>query len=416
MIRWAVALVLFVPQDAALRHVEEISASTHAYRVTQGGTMDGVNCRSPIGGGFGIWTQSWESNRAVRLENVGDTDLLDPWLSNGRNDFRSVKEIVAGTAKPGMTDRERALAIWRRQTTHRFHGGAGDAAEMHDPSRSTTSTATTPAGTTPSASPASGIRPDSGQSRPAPRTPHLAGVLRRPLEPDGRRHGPDLPAPRQQTIACEQDLVRDHDLVKRSHPHGSSIPIGGRTTKSTPRCSSRTWRRRPTRDRGDRPAVDHEHGAPPRSRSSGAGAGERNITVTTTSAFSAPESADGRVWGASAVGKDLQRPVGVSARLQRRRMASGARIRDRRSSLRQGALSGGTVVWRMKSPYVFVGGRLEIVGRGVRSSSPGTGTAWEPAGENLDPHFPRAGPARYEYRPEVRASGRREARAVGDPQ
>ena len=41
-----------------------------------------------------VWTpfeQTWESNRAVRLENVGETDVVNPWLSNGRNDFRSVE-------------------------------------------------------------------------------------------------------------------------------------------------------------------------------------------------------------------------------------------------------------------------------------------------------------------------------------
>src|SRR5437867_3545011 len=78
------------PQDVARRHVEEITAGKHAYGVTQGGTMDGTNCRAPLGGGFGIYDQTWESNRAVRLENIGDTDVVNPWLSNGRNDFRSL--------------------------------------------------------------------------------------------------------------------------------------------------------------------------------------------------------------------------------------------------------------------------------------------------------------------------------------
>src|SRR5215212_8733676 len=87
------------PQDVARRHVEDVATARHAYRVTQGGTMDGTNCRSPVGGGFAIWDQSWESNRAVRLENVGTTDVVNPWLSNGKNDFRSMKEIVAGAVR-----------------------------------------------------------------------------------------------------------------------------------------------------------------------------------------------------------------------------------------------------------------------------------------------------------------------------
>ena len=72
--------------------------------------MDGTNCRSPIGGSFGVWDQSWESNRAVRMENVGETDIVNPWLSNGRNDYRTLKEMVAGALRPGMTDREKAIA------------------------------------------------------------------------------------------------------------------------------------------------------------------------------------------------------------------------------------------------------------------------------------------------------------------
>ena len=59
--------------------------------------MDGTNCRSPIGVGMmdgPAIEQTWESNRAVRLENVGETDVVNPWLSNGRNSFRTLDEIV----------------------------------------------------------------------------------------------------------------------------------------------------------------------------------------------------------------------------------------------------------------------------------------------------------------------------------
>src|SRR5262245_5877987 len=65
------------PQDVAGRHTEDVTAAKHEYRVTQGGTMDGTNCRTPVGGSFGVWDQTWESNRAVRMENVGDTDVLN---------------------------------------------------------------------------------------------------------------------------------------------------------------------------------------------------------------------------------------------------------------------------------------------------------------------------------------------------
>ena len=101
------------PGDVAKQHVQEISAATEKYRVTQGGTMDGTNCRSPMGCGMnreGAIEQSWQSNRAVRMENVGQTDVVDPWLSDGRNNFRNIKELVASVVTPGMSDGEKARA------------------------------------------------------------------------------------------------------------------------------------------------------------------------------------------------------------------------------------------------------------------------------------------------------------------
>lgn len=64
------------PTDIAKSHVEQIAPSggaTHKYTVLQSGTIDGRNCRSPMGCGIsmeGAFLQSWESNRSVRMENV----------------------------------------------------------------------------------------------------------------------------------------------------------------------------------------------------------------------------------------------------------------------------------------------------------------------------------------------------------
>ena len=97
--------------------------------------MDGQNCRSPDGvrdvrrGGF---EQTWESNRAVRMENIGQTDVVNPWLSNGRNNFRNLDEIVAGAITPDMSDKEKALALWFQEIQNRFHSG-GNNTELGDP-------------------------------------------------------------------------------------------------------------------------------------------------------------------------------------------------------------------------------------------------------------------------------------------
>ena len=122
------------PGDAPRRHVEQVSAGEHRYTVTHGGTMDGQNCRSPMGCGIereGALEQTWQSNRAVRLENVGQTDVVNPWLSTGRNNLRTLDEIVAAAVEPGMSDREKAIALWFLQIRHRYHL-AGDGDELGD--------------------------------------------------------------------------------------------------------------------------------------------------------------------------------------------------------------------------------------------------------------------------------------------
>jgi hypothetical protein len=37
------------PTDVPKRHVEQVAADRHTYTVRQGGTMDGTNCRAPLG-------------------------------------------------------------------------------------------------------------------------------------------------------------------------------------------------------------------------------------------------------------------------------------------------------------------------------------------------------------------------------
>jgi len=208
------------PKDVAVRHTEDISAAKQEYRVTHGGTMDGTNCRSPVGGSFGVWDQTWESNRAVRMENVGFADVINPWLSNGRNNFRSLKEMVAGALRPGMTDREKAVALWQLQTTHRFHATTNDA-EVNDPVKAINVYGYTTCGDD-SICLAGLWKPAGFKVRPA----RVVGHCISQVNFDGRWNlldgdmGPFYLLRDNATIAGEQDLVRDHDLLKRTHTHG----------------------------------------------------------------------------------------------------------------------------------------------------------------------------------------------------
>jgi len=140
------------PTDKPKSHVQKITQRTQKYNVVQGGTMDGRNCRTPMGVGMnseGAFFQTWESNRSVRMENVGDTDVVNPWLSNGWNQFRNVAEIVQSAITPYGSSRSGIDTTRAAITT-----SSGMS------SRSSTSTASIPAATIPSVSQPCGNRQD----------------------------------------------------------------------------------------------------------------------------------------------------------------------------------------------------------------------------------------------------------------
>ena len=124
------------PSDAAKTHVENVTEGPHEYTINQGGTMDGENCRTPLSVGMdgsnnAPMDKTWESNRSVRMENVGTTDVVNPWLSNGRNNFRNMGEIVTNAMADCETPRDKALAIYWDKIPYRFHrqGYDGDASD-----------------------------------------------------------------------------------------------------------------------------------------------------------------------------------------------------------------------------------------------------------------------------------------------
>jgi acetyl esterase/lipase len=379
------------PRDVARRHVENITAAKQEYRITHGGTMDGSNCRSPIGGSFGVWDQSWESNRAVRMENAGDTDVINPWLSNGRNDFRSLKEMVADAIRSGMTDRERAIALWRLQTTHRFHASTGDA-EVNDPVKAINVYGYTTCGDDSIC--LAGLWKTAGfKVRPA----RVVGHCITQVHYDGRWNlldgdmGPFFLLRDNVTIAGEQDLVRDHDLLKRAHTHG----ILDSDSRADAEWSAALF--------------VYE----------GAAGGDRNSARDTTmNLILRPNEAltwrwghrvplkyhgpaDIKLWGQQAADRICNGLREYRPDFTRKSWRRGAdrieNVQVNDGELMPEAGKTGVLVWKMRSPYVFVGGRLEIEGSGAKLSLSWDGKSWQEVGEDLDSLFPAKGPARYEY-------------------
>jgi acetyl esterase/lipase len=380
------------PKDVAGRHTEEITTAKKDYRIRHGGTMDGTNCRSPIGGSFSVWDQSWESNRAVRLENIGDTDVINPWLSNGRNDFRTLKEMVACAVRPGMTDREKAIALWRFQTTHRFHATTGDP-EVNDPVKAINVYGYTTCGDDSIC--LAGLWKTAGfKVRPA----RVVGHCITQVHYNGRWNlldgdmGPCFLLRDNVTIASEQDLVHDHDLLKRTHTHG----ILDADSRAAAEWSAALF--------------VYE----------GSAGGDRNSARDTTmNMVLRPNEAlvwrwghrvplkyhgpaDIKVWGQRAAERICNglweyRPD-FAKETWRRGTEVVKNVRTKDGGLVAESGNTGVIVWKMRSPYVFVGGRLEVEGAKAKFSLSWDGTSWQEVGEDLDALFPTKGPARYEYR------------------
>jgi hypothetical protein len=389
------------PQNVVRRQVVHITAAKQDYRVKHGGTMDGTNCRSPIGGGYGIWEQSWESNRVVRLENLGTTDVVNPWLSNGRNDWRSLKEIVAVVLRPGMSDREKALALWRFQTTHRFHASATDA-EMSDPVKVLNVYGYTTCGDD-SICLAGLWRAAGLKVSPA----RCVGHCITQVFYDGAWHildgdmGPFYLLRDNRTIASEQDLVRDHDLLRRSHPFGILDPDSR---------AANAWE-----------AAKFIYEGQPQGERNSVRDTVMNIVLRPNEALVwrwghvvplkyhgradinlwGPRSSEGKVWGARAEericnGQWEYRPD-FTRETWRKGVEALEGVTVDGGELAADGAKAGHVTWKMRSPYVFVGGRLEVEGTGTKFSLSWNGADWQDVGANLDRMFPTQGTARYEY-------------------
>jgi hypothetical protein len=377
------------PTDAPKRHVEQIAGGRHAYTVRQGGTMDGTNCRSPLGVGMmdgPAIKQTWESNRAVRLENVGATDVVNPWLANGRNSFRNLGEIVSAAVDPGMTDREKAFALWFQEIRHRYHWG-GDNNELGDPVKVFNVYGHNTCGNDSIC--LAGLWKQAGlKVTPARVVGHCvtqAFFDGRWNLFDGDMHSMYLLRDNR-TIACEQDLVRDHDLIKRSHTQGILNP--DKRSNDEWEASIYVYEGKPEGDRNSATGTNMNMALRP---------GEA-ITWRWGHADPVKYHGDNKPRYPDLICNGLweYRPD-FSGDLWKKGAAKIDNILARDGELTAAAGNTGAIVWIIRSPYVFVGGRLELEGNGAKFSLSWDGKSWMEAETDSDKFFPPNGPARYEY-------------------
>lgn len=380
------------------RHIEEITDGHHRYRVRMGGTADGPTTRDPVG--YGPYGQAWEPNLLLSLENTGDGPVIDPWVRvSGKRSWRSVAEILAEVIRPGMSEAEKARAIWEFARRHRYHHTTADD-EVKDPVKMLNVYGYTlcwdEAYTVANLWQAAGLRIRRG-------VPH--GHCTTEVWFDGRFHLLDsdehllILLRDNETIADEEDLARDHDLVKRAHVYGILNPESRRTSEQAAslflHCGPRV---------GGRPVIGghcmklilrpgealiwewadrgryHGHGGRP------------------------PRLSNGRLRFVPRLDLDFARWTETAVNL---RAAAG----DGLTTVEPDCEA--VLVYRMESPYVVVGGRVEAVATGAWSVEfSRDGSTWFPVDDeieseaiaptptesrrrSLDPLLPSSGPAVY---------------------
>ncbi|HEU0142005.1 MAG TPA: putative Ig domain-containing protein [Bryobacteraceae bacterium] len=124
------------PKDVERHHVANLDSSPQQYNLRLEGTVDAANTRDPIV--YAAWNQVFDPMRSVKVENTGDTDVINPWITvNGKRDWRTTKAIAEEALRTygdpaTMSDGEKARAIWEFLRRNRFHATTGDF-EVRDP-------------------------------------------------------------------------------------------------------------------------------------------------------------------------------------------------------------------------------------------------------------------------------------------
>lgn len=381
------------PTDVAKSKVQEITQSNQPYIVLQGGTLDGRNCRTPIGCGMareGAYYQTWESNRLVRMENVGETNVINPWLSNGRNNFRTVDEIARNALAPGMTDAEKAFAIWFQEVQHRHHS-PGDNSELGDPVKVFNVYGYNTCGNdsicTATLWKAVGLK-----AAPARALGHCISQVFYDNGwhfYDGDLHCVYLLRDNR-TVAGEQDIVRDHDLVKRTHSQGILFPDTWWQGQGMPAMycyvgevtGQRSGKADTTMNMVLRPgeAIVWRWGQESPMKYHGA---LRTMPTYPT----VPYLICNGLWEyAPDFSKDAWRQG-----------AEAENVSSTGNGLAAADGKAGTIVWTISSPYVIVGGHIAAEGNGVKYFICQDDKTWHPAGTDLDRFFSTVGPACYRY-------------------
>lgn len=219
--------------DKQCEHHEIVQDGAHAYEIEFRGTIDGSMTRDPVA--YGAYVQGWQPNRSVLIENVGETDVLNPRIVvNGRRNWCSLDDVVAEATRGYTSDTDRARAIWEFLRRQRFHACTWDN-ECNDVLKVLNVYGYTLCGN--EAHLINDLWKAAGLT---PRRGYPIGHVVSEVFYDGDYHLLDSDEHviclerDNKTIASCTDVVRDHDLIKRTHTYG----IGRREDRKTDEFSA----------------------------------------------------------------------------------------------------------------------------------------------------------------------------------
>ena len=208
-----------LPDDKPCQHVQSIRQSPSTYEIPFRGTVDGAMTRMPIG--YAAFVQGWQPNRSVLIENVGETDVHNPWIvAGGKRNWRTLDDVVAEATRGYTSPADRARAIWEYQRRQRFHACTWDA-ECNDVLKVLNVYGYTLCGNE-----AVVINDLWKAAGLATRRGYPIGHCVCEVLYDGDHHLLDSDEHviclerDNKTIASCTEVVRDHDLIKRTHTYG----------------------------------------------------------------------------------------------------------------------------------------------------------------------------------------------------
>ncbi len=104
-------------------HTETVASSRHRYHITLGGKLDEDNTLAwrPVHGRSTLEWPLFQPNVSVTIENVGTTDVRSAWLTVNGRDWYDIDTLLASITTPDMTDREKAFAVYELFKTSFYH-------------------------------------------------------------------------------------------------------------------------------------------------------------------------------------------------------------------------------------------------------------------------------------------------------